>query len=180
MKVLKDMEDKIVVIVNGRPRSGKDTFCNFVIKNCEEKNKNCDVWSTIDFEKELLEDIVNRPYDVNSEKDRAFLSEFKQLVNRYYDITFRDFVNLIEFYDGIFLIHSREWNEINRFKEYCENNNIKFITVFISSPNEKEYNNWSDTFCIDRKNMYDIIINNKGTLEELEEYAKQFCESRLF
>ena len=97
------MEDKIVVIVNGRPRSGKDTFCNFVIKNCEEKNKNCDVWSTIDFEKELLEDIVNRPYNVNSEKDRAFLSEFKQLVNRYYDITFRDFVNLIEFYDGIFL-----------------------------------------------------------------------------
>ena len=64
--------------------------------------------------------------------------------------------------------------------KYCKENNIKFITVFIFSPNEKEYNNWSDTFCADRKNSYDIIINNNGTLEELEEYAKQFCESRLF
>ena len=174
------MEDKVVVIVNGRPRSGKDTFCKYIVNYCDEKGKYCDIWSTIDFEKELLEDIVNRPYDNSSEKDRGFLSEFKQLINRYYDVTFRDFTNLIDFYDGIFLIHTREWNEILRFKEYCNENNIKFITVFVTSPNEKEYNNWSDTFCIDRKDMYDILINNNGTLKELEEYAKQFCESRLF
>ena len=174
------MENKTVIIVNGKPRSGKDTFCNYVIKECEKNGIYCDVWSTIDFEKEILEDIINRSYDATSEKDRAFLSELKQLINRYYDITFRDFVNLIEFYEGVFLIHTREWNEIVRFKEYCEKNNIKFITIFMSSPNEKEYNNWSDTFCIDRKDMYDIVINNNGTLEELKEYAKQFCESRLF
>lgn len=174
------MEDKIVVIVNGRPRSGKDTFCKEVIKYCEEKGEYCDVWSTIDFEKELLEEIVNRPYDITSEKDRGFLSEFKQLINRYYDITFRDFTNLLEFYSGIFLIHTREWNEIVRFRDYCNENNIKFITVFITSPNEQEFSNWSDTFCIDRKDMYDILINNNGTLEDLKEYAKQFCESRLF
>ena len=174
------MENKIVVIVNGKPRSGKDTFCNYIIKYCEKNNKYCDTWSTIDLEKELLEDIVNRTYDINSDRDRAFLSELKQLINRYYDITFRDFVNLIEFYDGIFLIHTREWNEIVRFKDYCNEKNIKFITVFLTSPNEKEFNNWSDTFCIDRKDSYDIIINNNGTLEELEENAKQFCESKLF
>ena len=174
------MEDKIVIIVNGRPRSGKDTFCKYIIKYCEEKGEYCDIWSTIDFEKELLEEIVNRPYDVTSEKDRGFLSEFKQLINRYYDITFRDFVNLLEFYNGIFLIHSREWNEINRFKDYCKENNIKFITVFITSPNEQKFSNWSDTFCIDRKEFYDILINNNGTLEDLKKYAEQFCESRLF
>ena len=174
------MENKTVVIVNGRPRSGKDTFCKYIIKYCEKNKKECDVWSTIDFEKELLEDIVNRPYNVESEKDRAFLSEFKQLVNRYYDITFRDFTNLLDLYDGIFLIHTREWNEIIRFKDYCKENNINFITVFITSPNEQEFSNWSDTFCIDRKELYDILINNNGTLEDLKEYAEQFCESKLF
>ena len=174
------MQNKIVVIINGKPRSGKDTFCNFVIKHCEENGVYCDSWSTIDFEKELLEDIVNRPYDVTSDNDRAFLSELKQLVNRYYDITYRDFVNLLEYYEGIFLIHTREWAEILRFKDYCDENGIKFITVFVTSPNEKEFSNWSDTFCIDRKNMYDILINNDGTLEELKDYAKEFCESRLF
>ena len=90
------MEDKVVIIVNGKPRSGKDTFCKYVLEICEEHNIHGDVWSTIDFEKELLEDIVNRPYDVTSERDRAFLSEFKQLVNKYYDVTYRDFVNLLE------------------------------------------------------------------------------------
>lgn len=174
------MENKIVVIVNGKPRSGKDTFCKYILDFCEEHNVYGNVWSTIDLEKELLEDIVNRPYDATSDRDRAFLSEFKQLINQYYDITFRDFVNLLEFYDGVFLIHTREWNEIIRFKEYCENNNIKFITVFVTSPNEQEFSNWSDTFCIDRKDNYDILINNNGTLEELKENAKQFCESRLF
>ena len=173
-------EDKIVIVVNGKPRSGKDTFCKYIIEFCEEKGLYCDVWSTIDFEKELLEDIVLRPYDPNSEKDRSFLSDFKQLINHYYDITFRDFTNLIELYSGIFLIHSREWSEIIRFREYCEQNNIKFITIFLTSPNEKNYNNWSDTFCIDRKELYNFIIENKGSLEDLKENAKQFCESQLF
>ena len=102
------MENKTVVIVNGKPRSGKDTFCKYVIDYCEDNDKYCDAWSTIDLEKELLEDAVNRPYNPNSSIDRSFLSDLKRLLNLYYDITFRDFTNLLDLYDGIFLIHTRE------------------------------------------------------------------------
>ena len=174
------MQNKTVVIINGKPRSGKDTFCNYIVKYCEEKNEYCDVWSTIDFEKELLEEIVNRPYDPTSSIDREFLSEFKRLLNLYYDITFRDFQNLLEFYDGIFLIHTREWAEILKFKDYCVENNIKFITVFLTRPEEQNFTNESDFYCSSTKDMYDILIENNGTLEDLKENAKQFCESRLF
>lgn len=174
------MQNRIVVIINGKPRSGKDTFCNYIVKKCEENGIYCDVWSTIDFEKEILEEIVNRPYNPESEIDRNFLSELKQLCNESYDITYRDFVNLLEFYEGVFLIHTREWQEILRFKEYCHQHDIKFITVFMSSHNQQEFSNWSDSFCNDYKNRYDYKISNNGTLEELQENAKQFCESELF
>jgi uridine kinase len=175
------MQNKTVVIINGKPRSGKNTFCDYIVNYCEEKGIFCDVWSTIDFEKEILEEIVNREYDPNNDIDRTFLSDFKQLCNECYDITFRDFKNLLMFYEGIFLVHTREWNEILRFQNYCKENDIKFITVFMSSKNEKdEFTNYSDKFCDNKKNMYDVKIENNGSLEDLEENAKQFCESRLF
>ena len=177
------MHDNIVVIINGKPQSGKDTFCKYVENWCKENEKECTVWSTIDFEKELFIDITGREYDPNSENieyDRAFLSEFKELLNKYYDVTYESFINLIDFYPGILLVHSREWNEILDFGIYCEENNIPFITVYIDNPNEKEYNNKSDKNCNSNKEEYDVIIHNNGTLKELEENAKQFCESRLF
>ena len=174
------MQNKTVVIVNGKPRSGKDTFCNFVIKHCEENGIYCDSWSTIDFEKEILEEVVNRNYDPTSSIDREFLSELKRLFNLYYDVTFRDFTNLIEYYSGVFLIHTREWSEILKFEDYCRDNNIYFIKVFVTRPKEQHFNNKSDALCDEEKNLYDVIIQNDGTLEDLKKNAEQFCESRLF
>ena len=177
------MHNNIVVIINGKPQSGKDTFCKYIEKWCEENEKECTTWSTIDFEKELFIDITGREYNPNSESvehDRAFLSEFKQLLNKYYDTTYESFINLIDFYPGVLLVHSREWDEILNFGLYCEQNNIPFITIYVKNPNEKEYNNNSDKNCNLNIEDYDIIINNDKTLKELEENAKQFCESRLF
>ena len=53
---------------------------------------------TESIEKELLEEIVHRQYNPDDEVDREFLSELKQLLNHYYNITFRDFSNLLEFF----------------------------------------------------------------------------------
>jgi len=174
------MENKnIIIVVNGKPRSGKDTFCRYVLDFCDEKDIYCDVWSTIDLEKEILEDYI-KPYEVSSDTDRGFLSDFKQLLNEYYDITFNSFKVIADDNEGVTLIHSREWNEILRFKKYCEEQNIKFISVFITGKNERnDFTNYSDKFCDDRKNMYDYKIENKGSLEELEQNVKQFCNSEL-
>ena len=176
------MHNNIVVVINGKPQSGKDTFCKYVEEWCEENKKECTIWSTIDFEKELFIDITGReysPFSESVESDRAFLSEFKQLLNKYFDITYESFINLIDFFPGVLLIHTREWDEILNFGIYCEQNNIPFITLYIDNPNGKEYNNNSDKNCDNNKKEYDIIIENTGTLEELKENAKQFCESKL-
>lgn len=173
------MEKNIIIVVNGKPRSGKDTFCKEVINFCEQRNIECDAWSTIDLEKEILEEYV-KPYDVNSDSDRSFLSDFKQLLNEYYDYTFNTFKTIADDNIGVTLIHSREWNEINRFKHYCAEKGIKFISVFITGNNERnDFTNWSDKFCDDRKNMYDYKINNKGSLEDYKKNVEQFCNSEL-
>ena len=172
--------DNTIVIVNGKPRSGKDSFCKFVADYCDQNNIYCDVWSTIDLEKEILEEYI-KPYEVNSNNDRGFLHDFKQLLNEYYDITFNDFKTIADDNEGVTLIHSREWNEILRFKKYCEEQNIKFISVFVTGKNENnEFTNWGDKFCDDRKNLYDYKIENNGSLEDLKKNAEKFCKSKLF
>jgi len=175
-------DDNIVIVINGKPQSGKDTFCKYIEEWCEKQEKDCTIWSTIDYEKDLFIDITGREYNPNSEsieQDRAFLSEFKQLLNKYYDVTYESFVDLIDFYPGVLLVHSREWNEILDFGIYCEANNIPFITVYIDNPNEKEYCNNSDKNCNKNKEDYDIIIHNNEKLEDLQRKAYEFCEQRL-
>lgn len=171
-----------VIIINGKPRSGKDTFCRIVEKFCEEHDQECYTWSTIDFEKELFEEITGREYlpeGPESANDRAFLSEFKQLLNKYFDTTFESFNNMIEFFPGILLVHSREWNEILDFGCHCDMKNIPFTTIFIDNPNEKEYNNSSDKQCNRNVEDYDFVFHNNGTIKEFEENVTKFCESQL-
>lgn len=175
------MENKnIVVIVNGKPHSGKDTFSRFVIKYCEEQKIPCDIWSTVDIEKEILEEYI-KPYNPESDNDRGFLSEFKALLNEYYDYTFETFKTTMDLSTGVTIIHSREWKEIQRFKEYCNKNDINFHSVYVIGKDERhDFTNYSDKFCDDKQHLYDYKVKNFGTLEELEKNAKQFCESRLF
>ena len=110
--------DNTVIVVNGKPRSGKDSFSNFIVRYCDKHSVPCDVWSTIDIEKEILEEYI-KPYDPNSDNDRGFLSDFKALLNEYYDYTFESFKVIVDdSIEGITIVHSREWKEIQRFKEY--------------------------------------------------------------
>ena len=171
-----------VVIINGKPRSGKDTFCKYIEEYCEELGKDCYTWSSIDNEKEILQEWI-KPYDSDGEwtdTDRAFLSDLKKLLNSYYDYTFDSFRAQMMFSTGIVLIHSREWEEIERFKEYCNDNKIKCMTLFIRNDNlEKNYSNSSDMNCDENEDKYDFHINNHGTLEELKENARKFCNEKL-
>lgn len=167
-----------VIVVNGYPRSGKDTFVNF----CKEKLGAFGVSvSTVDFVKYLA---AQSGWDgTKTPKNRKFLSDLKDLLTEWNDVPWKKVEEVFESIkiecfqyglkdsDFFLFIHSREPKEIERFqKEYGA------LTVLIDREEvEGKQSNHSDAEVMNFN--YDYIINNDGTLEELEMKAITFIES---
>lgn len=167
-----------VIVVNGYPRSGKDTFVNF----CKEKLGAFGVSvSTVDFVKYLA---AQSGWDgIKTPKNRKFLSDLKDLLTEWNDVPWKKVEEVFESIkvecfqyglkdsDFFLFIHSREPKEIERFqKEYGA------LTVLIDREEvEGNQSNHSDAEVMNFN--YDYIINNDGTLEELEMKAITFIES---
>ena len=169
-----------VVVINGMARAGKDTF----VQLCQKHIFWCYNISTVDFVKE-----VAKFCGWNGEKtsrDRAFLSDLKDLLTEWRDVPYSKVVHEIELCKArvksndsslnelVVFIHCREPEEISRFEV-----DYDAITLFISREEaEKEQaSNHADANV--RHFMYDCTIENNGTIEELEEKAIQFIHEWL-
>ena len=167
-----------VIVVNGYPRSGKDTFVNFCKKRLGAFGVSV---STVDFVKYLA---AQSGWDGSkTPKNRKFLSDLKDLLTEWNDVPWKKVEEVFESIkiecfqyglkdsDFFLFIHSREPREIERFqKEYGA------LTVLIDREEvEGKQSNHSDAEVMNFN--YDYIINNDGTLEELEMKAITFIES---
>lgn len=168
--------NKQIFIINGMAKAGKDTFVNMVEKALEDIDK--DYWvenySSVTRVKEIAQKCGWNP-DIKTEKDRKFLSDLKLLLTKYNDLPFKDMSYVREgfLYDGfdnskMLFFHIREAEEIARAaKEFnaktilIRRDSVKHIVSNISDNNVYDYN-------------YDIIIDNNGTLEDLQNKANQF------
>ena len=170
-----------VVVVNGYPLSGKDTFVNFCIHNLNALEKGVGQnLSTIDLVKSIANSLG---WDgIKTDKDRKFLSDLKRLLKDWNDIPYKTISNemhrLYRYYTEhnisenriVFFIHTREPEEIKRFKD-----DYGAVTLLIKKNDVVEnFSNNSD------KNVdnyeYDFVIENNGTLEELEQKAIDFLK----
>lgn len=167
-----------VIVVNGYPHSGKDTFINF----CKNKLGTFGVSvSTVDFVKYLA---AQCGWDGSkTPENRKFLSDLKDLLTEWDNVPWKkveEVFNSIKvecFQYGLkdsnffLFVHSREPQEIERFKE-----EYGAITVLVDRHEvEGEQSNHSDNDVMNY--TYDYIIDNNGTLEELEAKALVFIES---
>ena len=164
--------DKIVVIVNGCGGVGKDTFCDLVGKYI-----NCITVSSVHPIKEIA-----RHAGWNGEKDdksRKFLSDLKDACTEYRDLSMEYLKNAYHWfmsdelwYKGshILFMHIREPKEIERaVKEF----NAKTILVINENAN-KVSGNHADENVYDYQ--YDLIIENNGSLDDLDLCAKHFAD----
>lgn len=161
------MVDKLVVIVNGKPRAGKDTFAKILDKYISVYK-----YSAIDKIKEIAIDCGWK--GGKTERDRKFLSDLKILTTEYSDLPFNAMLDkVMDFYsddikEDVLLIDIREPEEIQRAREifdaitvFIKNDNVKHIT---SNPADANVENYE----------YDFYIENNGTLEEFEQNIRQF------
>jgi dephospho-CoA kinase len=161
--------DKMIFIVNGKPRAGKDTFAQIL-------NEYMDVYkySAVTKVKEIAKQCGWT--GAKEEKDRKFLHELKMLTSAYSDMSYNDVMEEIDkFKKGeldadIFVVDVREPEEIDRlvkatkaFTIFIENNRVPSITSNAADANVENY-------------RYDFVIQNNGTLEDFEGNIKLFIE----
>jgi hypothetical protein len=162
---------KKVFVINGSGGSGKDTFVERVSKYAKVDN-----FSSIDIIKSASR--VLGWDGAKTDKDRKFLSDMKDLAIQYNDAPLVSCMNhLDEFMSGnkeILFIHIREIPEIKKFLKSAESMLIEVQTVLVTNSHVSVIQtNKSDAGVFDYQ--YDIIIENNGTLDDLDNKAKSFA-----
>lgn len=157
---------KQIFIINGSGGSGKDTFVELVSKYVYTQN-----YSSVTMIKKIAKELGWN--GKKTEKDRKFLSDLKQLSSSYNDMPFNYMSTQVYSFknsDKSFMfLHIREPEEIERAKKefnaitiLIKRDNIKHITSNDADANVFNYD-------------YDIVIENNGTLKDLDKKAQEFA-----
>ena len=161
---------KKIFITNGSGTAGKDSFVTAVGKYVPVYK-----YSAIDLVKDMLE-VAGISRTHKTEEIRLLMSDMKDMLTEYGDIPFKDVSAAIaDFKNGlvdadVMFIDIREPDEIARaVKEFGAK------TILVRNPNANKIDsNHADR---DVENYeYDYIIENNGTLEQLEKMAKLFAQ----
>ncbi len=162
---------KKIFITNGNGRSGKDTFASMINKYIPSYK-----YSIIEKPKEAAK-VLGWDSNTKTERDRKFLSDIMDLSSDYNDCPFRDVLSVaVDFKNDlidteVLLIDMRDTKDIARAVEV-----FGAETILIRNPNIKPIKtNHADA---NTENFqYDYIIENDGTLEQLDRVAQIFTEN---
>lgn len=160
---------KVAIILNGSGGVGKGTFVSVLKKHVSVYE-----YSIVNKVKEIMV-YSGVPINEKTEEVRMAMSDLKLLLERW-DIPYKDvvqrynsFINIDHSCDlNIFSVDMREKHDIERFsKEFnavkvlVVNDRVKQITSNVADAN---------VYDVD----YDFVINNNGTLEDLEKEVVRF------
>ena len=183
-----------VVIINGKPQSGKDTFCKYAQGYCDDdESANTLIISSVDPLKEMLTQLG---WDgTKTDKIRDMLMDMKQLwVQNQDGPTMFLFNNILEFHkactgeDNIVFVHIREPEEIKKLVNALtgfESMGIDVISLLIirkgreDTPNQPTETRRSDDEALINRYEYDVTINNDEDLIKLQELAAEFVDKLL-
>ena len=183
-----------VVIINGKPQSGKDTFCKYAQGYCDDdESANTLIISSVDPLKEMLTQLG---WDgTKTDKIRDMLMDMKQLwVQNQDGPTMFLFNNILEFHkactgeDNIVFVHIREPEEIKKLVNALtgfESMGIDVISLLViresgeDTPNQPAETRRSDDEALINSYKYDVIINNDEDLIKLQELAAEFVDKLL-
>lgn len=166
-----------IIVINGLPRSGKDTF----VELCQDiiGEKRCLNVSTVDFVKEVA--AVCGWDKTKTPENRAFLSDLKDLLTKWNDVPYKDveqriktfkrqlYFNSINESDAIVFIHCREPQEIAKFVDRM---GAKTLLVTRKAVENAEQSNHADKEVFNHE--YDCVVHNNGTIDDLKEVAREF------
>ena len=167
-----------ILIINGKPRTGKSIFCNTAFQKCGLVY----CFSTIDEVKRLarylgwdgkkdekgrkfLSDIKDAMTDYNDHPHKVIEQTIREHCNRYKDTP--EIINNL-----IFLVQSREPDDIERWQK--ENGAKAILIKRDEKLNDQVWSNHADDEVYDC--TYDYVLENTGSLEEWEDSIVWFIK----
>lgn len=162
---------KKVFILNGVGTSGKGAFADYISKYISTIK-----YSIVDLPKEAA--MVLGWNGGKTEKDRRFLSDIMDLSTEYNDAPFKDVLSLVDDFKNskdfaqyeVLIIDMRDPKDIARAVEI-----FGAETILIQNPNVRKIESNHADKNVENYN-YDYIIENNGSLEQLDEVAKEFVQ----
>ena len=159
-----------IFVLNGSPRSGKDTFCALMEKYGEVEH-----YSYVDFTRYMLSE-VNIDYHKKTDKDRQLLETINNALEAYDDIPMKDIcesvIDTIGHYidnkDLFIFVDIRKPDNIKRFLEKFP----EAKTVYIDDG--KELSNATESDHSVKDYDYDYYIVNNGSLDDLQKKVGSF------
>lgn len=172
-----------VIIVNGYPLAGKDTFVDFCIEHLTKRELDAVKYSSVDMVKEAA--LLLGWSGTKNDIDRDFLSELKMLSSKYYEgpTTYLTHKVVSHYENGIteaIFVFVREPDEIEKLcksiRQYCPY--IIISTVLVTSDrSKKNLTNIGDSSISHYD--YDYFIDNNFTLDKLRSLSIDFCANRF-
>ena len=166
------MVRKTVLIVNGKPRAGKDTFVELLS------------YMIPVYKYSIIEKVKCIALDCGwkgkkEERDRKFLYKLKKLTDEYSDMSFIDVYEKIEAFakdeikEVLFAVDIRDPEDMEMMKDltgaftvFIENENVPEIT---SNPADANVANYE----------YDFVIKNNGTMDDYKREVYNFLMTLL-
>jgi len=174
-----DTTKQIIIVINGAPESGKDTFCGFFMDYMyEHYGRYVFVHSTIKKPKQIAK--LMGWDGIKNNKSRKLLSDIKMAWCEFNNGPFESTKNFIKYgskitSDSIFIIHCREPREIEKIKqaygEQCKTLLIRRLSILQSTYNYSDLNINIENY------SYDYIINNEQGITNLRTASHIFIEN---
>lgn len=176
----------LIVFINGRCRSGKDTFCqlckDIVQTNTVYHDMTCDSISIIDPVKRAAS-ILGYDESCKTIESRIFLSELLKMANS----TYNSCINYVVEYAcehvndlSLLFVHIRAKHDMDTLETVLSSmgDNIQILRLKIDSNRENVLSNMTgdeDVDCID----YDLTIYNNDTIHDFTHQADMFLTKYL-
>lgn len=165
-----------VIIVNGKPRAGKDTFIEMMSNALREQGIDVDTFSSIDPVRWMLMG-AGLGLETKTEADRKLLVVVGAAVEEHSDFRTNESYRRIENFAaihqrslGVFFLHMREPDLIEKMRAKLHWTDLS--TVFIESDRSLDVTSNSADAGVGGM-VYDHTVSNNGTLDDLHRAARE-------
>ena len=163
------MTNHTVILINGRPRTGKDTVVNLMCNALMERGYMAEAFSSIDPIKALLGSVID--LSQKTEADRILLSEVGDALEKhsafrtnrciwFAEDVFRESENAVVF------LHVREPENIQKLRTTFLAKGINVVRLLVVSARGIDVDSRADQ--VAGTGRYDLMIVNNGTLDDLK------------